>query len=59
MGNQNSGRVLFLFCFRAEIIIGGYLVKELSSDPPKCRVTYVTRVDLKGKALSLLAGWSE
>ena len=49
----------FLFCCRGEIIIGGYLLEELSSKPPKCRVTHVTRVDLKGKALGLLAGWSE
>ncbi|CAH3185389.1 unnamed protein product [Porites evermanni] len=34
---------------RAEIIIGGFVVKELSSDPPSCLVTYITRVDLKGK----------
>ncbi|XP_074630901.1 uncharacterized protein LOC141889499 [Acropora palmata] len=33
---------------RGEIIIGGYLLEELSSKPPKCRVTHVTRVDLKG-----------
>lgn len=25
------------------------MVKELSSDPPSCLVTYMTRVDLKGK----------
>lgn len=49
----------FLFFFRAEIIIGGYLLEELSSEPPKCRVTHVTRADLKGKALGLLSGWSE
>ena len=49
----------FFFCFRAEIILGGYLLEELSSEPPKCRVTNVTRADLKGKALGLLAGWSE
>ena len=24
------------------------MVKELSSDPPSCLVTYLTRVDLKG-----------
>ena len=29
------------------------MVKELSSDPPSCLVTYLTRVDLKGR-LSLL-----
>lgn len=34
---------------RAEVIIGGFVVKELSSDPPSCLVTYITRVDLKGK----------
>ncbi|KAJ7365516.1 hypothetical protein OS493_005625 [Desmophyllum pertusum] len=33
---------------RGEIIIGGFVVKELSSDPPSCLVTYLTRVDLKG-----------
>ncbi|XP_078351038.1 uncharacterized protein LOC144635803 isoform X1 [Oculina patagonica] len=33
---------------RGEIIIGGFVVKELSSDPPSCLVTYITRVDLKG-----------
>ena len=37
------------FFFRAEIIIGGFVVKELSSDPPSCLVTYITRVDLKGR----------
>lgn len=37
-----------VFLFRAEIIIGGFVVKELSSDPPSCLVTYITRVDLKG-----------
>ena len=25
-------------------------MKELSSDPPSCLVTYITRVDLKGKS---------
>lgn len=25
------------------------MVKELSSDPPSCLVTYLTRVDLKGR----------
>lgn len=31
------------------------MVKELSSDPPSCLVTYITRVDLKGKfPLSLM-----
>ena len=31
------------------------MVKELSSDPPSCLVTYITRVDLKGKfSLSLM-----
>ena len=39
-----------VFCFRGEIIIGGFVVKELSSDPPSCLVTYITRVDLKGNA---------
>lgn len=34
---------------RAEVIIGGFVVKELSSEPPSCLVTYITRVDLKGK----------
>ena len=29
------------------------MVKELSSDPPSCLVTYLTRVDLKGR-LSLV-----
>ena len=38
-----------VFCFRAELINGGFVVKELSSDPPSCLVTYMTRVDLKGK----------
>lgn len=33
---------------RAEVVIGGFVVKELSSDPPKCLLTYVTRADLKG-----------
>lgn len=33
---------------RAEIIIGGFVIKELSSDPPKCHISYITRVDLKG-----------
>lgn len=33
---------------RAELVIGGFVVKEISSDPPKCLVTYITRVDLKG-----------
>lgn len=33
---------------RGEVIIGGFVVKELSSDPPSCLVTYLTRVDLKG-----------
>ena len=42
--------IWFVFLlFRAEIIIGGFVVKELSSDPPSCLVTYITRVDLKGK----------
>ena len=27
------------------------MVKELSSDPPSCLVTYITRVDLKGEFL--------
>ena len=46
-----SGHLIFFFCFRAEIIIGGFVIKELSSDPPKCHVTYITRVDLKGKVI--------
>lgn len=33
---------------RGEILLGGFVIKELSSDPPKCLVTYITRVDLKG-----------
>ncbi|XP_068729696.1 steroidogenic acute regulatory protein, mitochondrial-like [Montipora capricornis] len=33
---------------RAELVIGGFVVKEISSDPPKCLVTYIARVDLKG-----------
>lgn len=42
--------VIFFGCyFRGEIIIGGFVVKELSSDPPSCLVTYLTRVDLKGR----------
>ena len=40
-------------CFRGEVIIAGFVVKELSSDPPRCLVTYLTRVDLKGR-LSLV-----
>lgn len=43
-------QVSLVFCFRGEIIIGGFVMKELSSDPPSCLVTYITRVDLKGKA---------
>lgn len=47
--------LVFFLLFRAEIIIGGFVVKELSSDPPSCLVTYITRVDLKGKfSLSLM-----
>lgn len=46
---------LCFLLFRAEVIIGGFVVKELSSDPPSCLVTYITRVDLKGKfSLSLM-----
>ena len=30
------------------------MVKEVSSDPPKCILTYVTRGDLKGKRFSFL-----
>ncbi|XP_048585764.1 uncharacterized protein LOC116604069 isoform X2 [Nematostella vectensis] len=33
---------------RAEVLLGGFLVREMSSDPPCCQVTYVSRVDLKG-----------
>lgn len=33
---------------RAEVITVGFVVKELSSDPPSYLVTYMTRVDLKG-----------
>lgn len=48
-----QSRVLYInggvCCFRAEIITGGFVVKELSSDPPSYVVTYMTRVDLKGK----------
>ena len=32
------------------------MVKELSSDPPSCLVTYLTRVDLKGKLSLVLHG---
>lgn len=47
--------LVFFLLFRAEVIIGGFVVKELSSDPPSCLVTYITRVDLKGKfPLSLM-----
>ena len=34
-------------------MIGGFVVKELSSDPPKCLLTYVTRADLKGRRFFL------
>lgn len=44
---------IFVCCFRGEVIIAGFVVKELSSDPPRCLVTYLTRVDLKGR-LSLV-----
>ena len=44
---------ILVCCFRGEVIIGGFVVKELSSDPPSCLVTYLTRVDLKGR-LSLV-----
>lgn len=40
---------IFVWYFRGEVIIGGFVVKELSSDPPSCLVTYLTRVDLKGR----------
>lgn len=33
---------------RAEILLGGFVIKELSADPPKCKVSYITKVDLKG-----------
>lgn len=39
---------VFVSSFRGEVIIAGFVVKELSSDPPRCLVTYLTRVDLKG-----------
>ena len=35
------------------------MVKELSSDPPSCLVTYLTRVDLKGKLSLVLRGFFE
>ena len=41
--------LILIFPFRAELVIGGFVVKEISSDPPKCLVTYITRVDLKGE----------
>ncbi|XP_065067082.1 uncharacterized protein LOC135692719 isoform X2 [Rhopilema esculentum] len=34
---------------RGEIITGGFVVEGTSIDPPQCKVTYVTRADLKGK----------
>ena len=37
-----------LFFFRAEILTGGMVIEELSSDPPCCRLNYLTRADLKG-----------
>ena len=46
---------MFIFTFprlfRADFIIGGFVVKELNLDPPSCLVTYITRVDLKGKLI--------
>ncbi|XP_031565956.1 uncharacterized protein LOC116301097 [Actinia tenebrosa] len=33
---------------RGEILCGGFFVREVSSDPPCCQVTYISRVDLKG-----------
>ena len=51
--SQPLSVIFFGCCFRGEIIIGGFVVKELSSDPPSCLVTYLTRVDLKGR-LSLV-----
>jgi len=34
---------------RAEIIAGGFVIEGITEDPPLCKVTYITRADLKGK----------
>lgn len=39
---------LYHFYRRAEIIVGGFVVECVTEDPPLCKVTYVTRADLKG-----------
>ncbi|XP_057315186.1 uncharacterized protein LOC130656366 isoform X2 [Hydractinia symbiolongicarpus] len=33
---------------RGEVLIGGFMVEVISSDPPRNRLTYVTRADLHG-----------
>ena len=37
------------FVRRAEIIAGGFVIEGITEDPPLCKITYVTRADLKGK----------
>eukprot|EP00112_Aurelia_sp_Birch-Aquarium-sp1_P018406 Seg4388.2 transcript_id=Seg4388.2/GoldUCD/mRNA.D3Y31 product="Protein ENHANCED DISEASE RESISTANCE 2-like" protein_id=Seg4388.2/GoldUCD/D3Y31 len=34
---------------RAEVITGGFIIVGVTDDPPVCKVTFVTRADLKGK----------
>ena len=37
------------FAYRAEVIIGGFIIDGVTDDPPVCKVTFVTRADLKGE----------
>ena len=44
--------------FRGKILIAGYIMKIISTDPPRIRTTYVTHVDLQGiySCLEILPG---
>ena len=41
------------FCFsdlfRGKILVGGFVLKTLSEEPPRIRTTYITHVDLQGR----------
>ena len=39
---------VYLWFNRAEIIAGGFVIEGITEDPPLCKVTYITRADLKG-----------
>lgn len=41
--------LILIFFFRVELVIGGFVVKEISFDLFKCFVIYIICVDLKGE----------